>query len=140
MDKTKATFKARGLEHADFLEEQADYTLSVNQIGPATENMKSVAQDVAQCAALMQVVRMPQADEKTQKTIPAYLAKDLEDVDVENLAVSSPEAVALEFQPQGIIDLFKKLQDKFEAQLADTHKYGMDDKYESELYLVDLED
>merc|ERR1719194_33617 len=85
-------------------------------------------------------MKLPAVDEKSKKVIQAYLARDPEDVDAENLALGSPQAAAFEFQSQGIIDLFKKLQDKFEAKLADTQKDEMEDKHESELYLADLED
>merc|ERR1719183_2585078 len=40
-DETKAAIKARGLEHADFLEEQADHSQSVEQIGLAINTMSS---------------------------------------------------------------------------------------------------
>merc|ERR1719258_837854 len=112
-EETKAAIKARGMEHADFLEEQADHTQSVEQIGLAINTMNSEAHDVAQTsAALMQVMKLPAVDEKSKKVIQAYLARDPEDVDAENLALGSPQAAAFEFQSQGIIDLFKKLQDK----------------------------
>merc|ERR1719326_2056291 len=103
--------------------------------------MKSEAHDVSQTsAALVQVMKLPSVDEESKKKIQAYLARDPEDADAENLAVGAPQANAFEFQSAGIIDLFKKLQDKFEAKLADTQKDEMNDKHESQLYLADLED
>jgi len=138
-EETKAAIKARNMEHADFLEDQADHTQSVNQIGLAIDTMKSEAHDVSQ-AALLQVLKLPHVDEESKKVIQAYLARDPEDADAENLALASPQANAFEFQSQGIIDLFKKLQDKFEGKLADCQKDEMNDKHESQLYLADLED
>merc|ERR1719408_1158323 len=103
--------------------------------------MKSEAHDVAQTsAALMQVMKLPAVDEKSKKVIQAYLARDPEDVDAENLALGSPQAAAFEFQSQGIVDLFKKLQDKFEAKLADTQKDELASKNAHEMYVAGLED
>merc|ERR1719265_1263149 len=54
-EETKAAIKARGMEHADFLEDQADHTQSVERIGMAIDTMKTQAHDVGQAsAALMQ--------------------------------------------------------------------------------------
>ena len=119
-EETKAAIKARGMEHADFLEEQADHSQSVQQIGLAINTMKSEAHDVAQTAALMQVLKIPAVGEKSKKMTQSHLTREPEEADAESLAVAAPEANAFEFQSQGIIDLFKKLQDKFEAKLADT--------------------
>merc|ERR1719326_1855213 len=99
----------------------------------AIDTMKTQAHDVAQAsAALMQLYKLPGVDVESKKVIQAYLARDPEDADAENLAMSSPQANAFEFQSQGIIDLFKKLQDKFEGKLADCQKDEMSDKHESE--------
>merc|ERR1719456_1800296 len=73
--------------------------------------------------------------------IQAFLqSADSEDEDADGLALAAPQAQAFEFQSQGIIDLFAKMQEKFEHKLADCQKEEMEDKYSHKMFMADLED
>jgi len=138
----KAAVKARAMEHADFEEEQADHTSSVEQLGLAIQTMKEQPTNVAQQAAvLLQVAKLP-IDDESRNVIHSYLGMEdkYEDEDAENLAMASPQASAFESSSDGIIDLFKKLKDKFEGKLAETQKDELNMKNEHEMYVAGLED
>merc|ERR1719160_1962606 len=130
------------MEHADFEQEQADHTQSVEELGLAIETMKEQPHDVAQQASvLLQVAKLPSLDDESRNIIHSYLNMgDTEDQDAENLAMQSPQASAFESSSDGIIDLFKKLKDKFEGKLAETQKDKLNMKNEHEMYVAGLED
>merc|ERR1719420_965802 len=66
------------------------------------------------------------------------MSEDPEDVDAENLALGTPEANAYESSSSGILDLFKKMNGKFDEQLMETQKKEMKDKHAFEMLMTDL--
>jgi len=135
----KEATKIRAMEHADFLEDQTDYTQSVEQISLAVDTLKSEQGNVDQAAALLQVLKLPTLEAHEKKVIQSYLARSPEDIDAENLAAGAPEAHAFESSSQGIVDLFEKMKDKFEGKVADNQKDEMEDKHGFEMMITDLQ-
>jgi hypothetical protein len=134
----KEATKIRAMEHADFLEDQTDYSQSVEQISLAVNTLKSEQGNVEQSAALLQVLKLPTLEEHEKKVIQSYLAQSPEDIDAENLAAGAPEAHAFSSSSQGIVDLFEKMEDKFEGKVADNQKEEMEDKHAFEMMITDL--
>ena len=116
----KAATAVHDKEHGDFLVKEKDHQKSVEQMGKATNTVEPEAHDTAQTTFLQQVARMPAMDAHSKKLIQSYLTQDQEELDAENLAMSSPlQANATEFKSQDIMDMFGKLSNKFQKKLAD---------------------
>ena len=63
---------------------------------------------------------MPQIDAHSTRLIQPYLSLDEDELDTENLAVAGPpQANAAKFKPQGILDMFGWLSNKFEKKPKD---------------------
>jgi len=132
----KSATKVRAEEHADFLAKERDVQESVQQMGTATDTVQAEAHDSAQ-TALTQVAKLPVLDEKDKKNIAALLSMDDEDRDAEFAATGAPQAAAHEFASQGILDMFGKMQAKFEAKLAQVREEEMEDKHAYDLLMMD---
>merc|ERR1719265_2565131 len=73
------------------------------------------------------------------KVIQSYLARSPEDIDAENLAAGAPEAHAFSSSSQSVVDLFEKMEDKFQGKVADNQKDEMEDKHAFEMMITDLQ-
>merc|ERR1719421_599408 len=84
------------------------------------------------------VAMLPTLNAWAKKAMNAFLAEDPEDIDAENLALGTPEANAYESSSSGILDLFKKMNGKFDEQLMECQKKEMRDKHAFEQLMADL--
>jgi hypothetical protein len=114
----------REMENADFKAKQKDYGESIKQVGIATDVVKAENNDVG-FVQIKKVAQLPGLDAKSKKAVMAFLSEDPEDADAENLAFGTPEAHAFESSSSGILDLFKKMNGKFDDQLMATQKKEM---------------
>ena len=69
-------------------------------------------------------------DVHSARLIQPYLSLDEDELDTENLAVAgSPQANAAEFKPQGILDMFGRLSNKFEEKPMDCREEELNNKH-----------
>merc|ERR1719421_5638 len=84
------------------------------------------------------VAMLPTLNAWAKKAMNAFLSEDPEEADAENLAFGTPEANAFESSSSGILDLFKKMNGKFDDRLMACQKKEMKDKHAFELLMTDL--
>merc|ERR1719439_551072 len=73
-----------------------------------------------------------------KKTINVFLQQGGADADVEELAVSAPEANAYEFQSRGVVEMLEKLLDKFMDERTALEKAEMNSKHAYDMLMQDL--
>jgi len=129
----KAATKVRDIERADYTALHADYSESVDALGRAINVLKQQNFDRKQAAAMLAQVDAL-LDQKSKKTVAAFLAQDPE----VGLDVSAPEANAYEFQSGGVVEMLEKLEDKFVDERSDLQKSETNSRHAYDMLMQDL--
>jgi hypothetical protein len=149
MDQYRADMKAatevREKEHADYEATHKDYTESVDAVSRAVSVLGQQNFDRKQAAALLQEVSSHKfVPIVAKRTFAAFVTTTIKDPwDEEQptgLSVSAPQAAAYQFQSGGVIDMLKKLKDKFSDERTTLEKEEMSQKQSYELLIQDLTD
>jgi len=125
----------REKDHADFLEEEKDYSESVDALERAIAVMSEQDYDRPALVQLSQDDKLP---EKAKSLVVALLGMEGEKADP--MDYEAPEANAYEFQSGGIIELMKKLLAEFTAKLGQCQKEEMNSKHAYDMMMADLTD
>jgi hypothetical protein len=131
----KAQDEKREKDHAAFLEEQQDFSESVDALERAIAMLQKQDYDRSGSSALLQI----QADQKlpaeAKSIVTALIGMDGSGPDY-----AAPEANAYEFQSGGIVDMLKKLNDEFREKLATCQKEEANSKHAYDMIVADLTD
>lgn len=125
----------REKDHADFLEEEKDYSESVDALERAIAVMSEQDYDRPALVQLSQDEKLP---EKAKSLVVALLGMEGEKADP--MDYEAPEANAYEFQSGGIVELMKKLLAEFTAKLGQCQKEEMNSKHAYDMMMADLTD
>merc|ERR1712008_102766 len=125
----------REKDHAAFLEEEKDYSESVDALERAIAVMSRQDYDRP---ALLQLSEDEKLPAKAKSVVAALLGMTGEKADPMDYA--APEANAYEFQTGGIVDLLKKLLAEFTAKLGQCQKEEMNSKHAYDMVVADLTD
>jgi hypothetical protein len=125
----------REKDHAAFLEEEKDYSESVDALERAIAVMSKQDYDRPALLQLSEDERLPA---KAKSVVAALLGMTGEKADPMDYA--APEANAYEFQAGGIVDLLKKLLAEFTAKLGQCQKEEMNSKHAYDMVVADLTD
>jgi len=137
----KAADAQRAKDNAAFLEEQQDFSESVDALERAIAMLKKQDYDrPAAAAALLQVSDRPQLPAKVRSIVTTFMSMLDSDSPLSGMDYSAPEANAYEFQSTGIVELLKKLMDEFREKLATTQKEEMNSKHAYNMIVEDLTD
>jgi len=127
-----ASNKVRDIERADFTDSAKNYDESIDAIGRAINVLQQQNFSRKQAdEALVQVRSMVAAPQK--RVIDVFLAQSGEDI------ADSLEPEGYEFQSKGVIDMLKKLKDKFRDESEALHKEETESKHAHRLLLDDLD-
>merc|ERR1712217_92542 len=140
---TKAEEAKRAKDHAAFLEEEQDFSESVDALERAISVLQKQNYDrPASAAALMQLSsedsRVPA---QAKSIISAFITmmdggKNSDDP----MAYAAPEANAYEFQSDSIVNMLKKLRDEFRSKLGDAQKEEKNSAHAANMIIQDLKD
>merc|ERR1719498_937323 len=115
----KASSKVRQIENDDYLATHKNYDESIYALGNGIKTLQAENHDTAQ-ASMLQISKMASLPEEPRRVINAFLAQGEEDLSV--LSVDQPAANAREFASQGLVDMLKKLIEKFSDEQTDLEK------------------
>jgi len=129
----KESAAQREKDHAAFLEEETDYSESVDALERAIQVLQEKDRDIPGAAAsLLQIQdKLPM---QAKSIISAFLGMS-QDSDF-----APPEAKAYESQSGGIIEMLKKLMDDFRSKLGECQKEEMNSKHAFDMVQQDLVD
>jgi len=136
----------RKKEKEAFVEEEQDYSESVDALGRAIAVISKQDVDRSAAAALTQLTGQDKVPVKIKSVISAFInmmsdsngtAKGTDDGYGDYAA---PEAKGYEFQSGSIVDMLKKLEDEFRAKLGECQKEEMNSRHAYELIMMDLRD
>merc|ERR1719461_2457549 len=125
----------REKDHAAFLEEEKDYSESVDALERAIAVMSKQDYDRPALLQLSEDDRLPA---KAKSVVTALLG--MASAKADPMDYEAPEANAYEFQSGGIIDLLKKLLAEFTAKLGQCQKEEMNSKHAYDMVIADLTD
>jgi hypothetical protein len=132
----KSGTKVRDIEKTLYDKTHKDYSESISALGRAIEVLKEQAYDRPQAASLVQLSAVSQLSlipPQAKRTIDAFIAQDPE------LSLAEPEAIGYEFQSHGVIEMLKKLLDKFTAELTALESQERDSHQAFEILVQDLD-
>lgn len=114
----RAEEEERTEEHKDFEQRDGDYADSTDALDRAIGEMKTTGDSAGKAAALLQVASLKMVPGPVKKRIYSFLQKDPEAMLQSETAAGQPsgEAAGYEFQSDGIIDMFSKLDEKFQDE------------------------
>jgi septal ring factor EnvC (AmiA/AmiB activator) len=130
----KSETAQREKDHAAFLEEEKDYSESVDALERAIAVMSKQDYDRPALLQLSEDDRLP-ARAKSVVTALLGMGEKADPMDYE-----APEANAYEFQSGGIVELLKKLNAEFTAKLGQCQKEEMNAKHAFDMMIADLTD
>merc|ERR1719410_452669 len=137
--KYKADLKSetvqREKDNAAFLEEEKDYSESVDALERAIAVLSKQDYDRP---ALLQLAEDDRLPAKAKSVVTALLGMAGEKADP--MDYEAPEANAYEFQSGGIVELLKKLLAEFTAKLGQCQKEEMNSKHAFDMVIADLTD
>jgi len=125
----------REKDHAAFLEEEKDYSESVDALERAIAVLSKQDYDRP---ALLQLAEDNRLPAKAKSVVTALLGMAGEKADP--MDYEAPEANAYEFQSGGIVELLKKLLAEFTAKLGQCQKEEMNSKHAYDMVITDLTD
>jgi len=123
----------REKDHAAFLEEEKDYSESVDALERAIVVLQEKDGNIPG-ASLLQLTTSDKLPMQAKSIISAFLGMSVGD------DYSPPEANAYESQSGGIIEMLKKLRDEFRSKLSDCQKEEMNSKNAYDMVQQDLID
>merc|ERR1719460_3007187 len=133
----KAATKVREIEKAQYDKEHKDYVSAVTEFASSIKTMESEAHDRAQASFVqLSTKTLDLIPEDAKRSINAFLSTDADLAD--GLAVEQPATNAYEFQGQGEIEMFEKLEGKFEDELTKLEKEEMKSKHAFDMLITDL--
>lgn len=136
-----AAKQQREKDHAAFVEEQNDFSESVDAIERALLVLQQQDYDrPAAAAALVQVSSVAQLPDKARSIVSAFLGLLQKEDPLGGMDYSAPEANAYEFQSGGIVAVLKKLRDEFRSKLAECQKEEKNSAHASSMVQQDLTD
>jgi len=130
----KSETAQREKDHAAFVEEEKDYSESVDALERAIAAMSKQDYDRPALLQLSEDERLP-ARAKSVVTALLGIGEKADPMDYE-----APEANAYEFQSGGIVELLKKLLAEFTAKLGQCQKEEMNAKHAFDMMIADLTD
>eukprot|EP00397_Hematodinium_sp_SG-2012_P020951 GEMP01021616.1.p1 GENE.GEMP01021616.1~~GEMP01021616.1.p1 ORF type:complete len:684 (+),score=216.20 GEMP01021616.1:89-2053(+) len=133
----KAATEIRTKEHSDYQTTHKDYSESIDALQRAVVVLKQQNFDRTQAESLLQVSKLKMISMKDKRAIISFLEKSDEP---DFLNRSAPEANAYEFQSGGVIDMLKKLLDKFVDEKRALEKEESDKRHSYEMLVQDLTD
>lgn len=131
----KSETAQREKDHAAFLEEEKDYSESVDALERAIATLAKQDYDRPALLQLSQDDRLPLKAKTLVTSLLGLSAEKADPMDYE-----APEANAYEFQSGGIVDLLKKLLAEFTAKLGQCQKEEMNSKHAYNMVIADLTD
>jgi len=131
----KSETAQREKDHAAFLEEEKDYSESVDALERAVAVLSKQDYDRPALVQLSEDDRLPA---KAKSVVVALLGMAGERADP--MDYEAPEANAYEFQSGGIVELLKKLLAEFTAKLGQCQKEEMNSKHAYDMVIADLTD
>jgi len=131
----KSETAQREKDHAAFLEEEKDYSESVDALERAIATLAKQDYDRPALLQLSQDDRLPLKAKTLVTSLLGLSAEKADPMDYE-----APEANAYEFQSGGIVDLLKKLLAEFTAKLGQCQKEEMNSKHAYDMVIADLTD
>jgi len=136
----KRANEKREKDHASFLEEEQDYSESVDAISRALNVLSKQDYDRPGAASLLQVDAMQRLPEKARDIVQALVSmvQDKAQAEDEGDDYAAPEANAYESQSGGLIEMLKKLQDEFREKLGECQKAEMNSKAAYDMVVADL--
>jgi len=142
-DKKKAS-EIRKAEAADYAKMHNDYSESVDALSRAISSLKQGQANVEGQAKegftqLTALQEMPLIPTEAKEAVTSFLTRDggkLQDKDT----YSSGQTPRYEFQSQGLIELLRRLHDKFLEEMTKLEKEEVDAKHTFQLLLQDLDD
>lgn len=137
-DKRAAT-KVREIENADYDAMHEDYNGSIDALERAIQVLKKQVHDRKQ-ASLTQVASLQKLNLipiEAKVAINVFLQQSIADEGLE--VVAAPEANAYEFQSSKIVDMLKKLLDKFMEERTVLEEEETNSKHAYQMLMQDLE-
>jgi len=131
----KSETAQREKDHAAFLEEEKDYSESVDALDRTIAVLSKQDYDRPALVQLSEDDRLPI---KAKSVVLALLGVSNEKADP--MDYEAPEANAYEFQSGGIVELLKKLLAEFTAKLGQCQKEEMNSKHAYDMVIADLTD
>merc|ERR1719498_983341 len=131
----KASTKVRQIENDDYLATHKNYDESIYALKKGIQTLQAENKDTAQ-ASMLQLSEMASLPEEPRRVLNAFLAQGEEDLSV--LSVDQPAANAREFASQGLVDMLKKLIEKFSDEQTELEKAEVAAKQAFELLIQDL--
>jgi hypothetical protein len=129
-DKKESTAQ-REKDHAAFVEEQTDYSESVDALERAIQVLQEKDRDIPGASLLQIQDKLPV---EAKSIISAFLGMS------QDSEFEPPEAKAYEAQSGGIIEMLKKLLDSFREKLGQCQKEEMNSKHAYNMVQQDLVD
>jgi len=133
----EANKEEREAEHADFEKKDGDYATSIDSLDRAITEVKGAGAGAS--AALLQVANLKMVPGSAKRKIYSFLQQDPEAM-LQRDAQGQPtgEAKAYEGQTDGIVDMFKKLDEKFEDEREGGQKDEMAKKHSYDMLMQEL--
>jgi len=125
----------REKDHAAFLEEEKDYSESVDALERAITVLSKQDYDRPALLQLSEDDKLPTEAKSVVTALLGMASAKADPTDYE-----APEANAYEFQSGGIVDLLKKLLAEFTAKLGQCQKEEMNSKHAYDMVIADLTD
>jgi peptidoglycan hydrolase CwlO-like protein len=136
----EADKEERDSEHAEFEKKDGDYATSIDSLDRAITEVKNSEPGAA--AAMLQVASLKMVSGEAKRKIYSFLEQDPNDQTPEQLlqkaAQPAGEAAAYEGQTDGIVDMFKKLDEKFEDEREGGQKEEMNKKHAYDVLMQEL--
>jgi len=138
----------REIDHKNFLDEQQDYSESVDALDRAIATLR--AQDYDRTGkALIQLSNALNEKERIPVKVKSIVSAFLGMITAGKGGVGgsqspvdyqAPEANAYEFQSTSIVEMLKKLEDEFREKLGECQKEEMNSKHAYDMIMMDLKD
>merc|ERR1712190_278224 len=140
---TKAEEAKRAKDHAAFLEEEQDFSESVDALERAINVLQKENYDRPAGAAAL--VQLSSADSRVPAQAKSIISAFITMMDGgknsdDPMAYAAPEANAYEFQSDSIVNILKKLRDEFRSKLGQAQKEEKNSAHAANMIILDLKD
>jgi chromosome segregation ATPase len=141
--------EVRTKEKSEYDETHADYSASIDAVERAISVLSKQDFDRAQASSLLQkVASLRRTPPGAQSVVASLLAAD-DDIEdpfasqtpgAVGMSVTAPEAHGYQFQSSGVVDMLKKLKDKFDDERTTLDKEELNEKHAYEMVMQSLQD
>jgi hypothetical protein len=145
----QAATEVRTKEKSEYDETHADYSESIDAVERAISVLSKQDYDRAQAASLLQkVASLRRTPPGAQSVVASLLAAD-DDIEdpfasqtpgAVGMSVTAPEAHGYTFQSSGVVNMLKKLKDKFDDERTTLDKEELNKKHAYEMLVQSLQD